>query len=134
MVPLTCGGAGGSLGTSGSAAESIGSDARPLTGVAMRRPISILSAGLVAFAIMTAASLGTAAPASAATIAPTTTCNNALGNGCTLCEITVVHTITPPGGSAVVTVRECTGSAGVPTTSCTNTTSPVSQPVTAVTQ
>jgi hypothetical protein len=100
----------------------------------MRRPISILSAGLVAFAILTAASLGTVAPASAATIAPTTTCNNALGNGGALCEVTVVNTITPTGGSAVVTVRECTGSAGVPTTSCTNTTSPVSQPVTAVTQ
>jgi hypothetical protein len=100
----------------------------------MRRPISLLSAGLVALAMMTAASVGTAAPASAATIAPTTTCNNALGNGGALCEVTVVNTITPTGGSSVVTVRECTGSAGVPTTSCTNTTTPLNQPVTAVTQ
>jgi hypothetical protein len=99
----------------------------------MRRPISLVSAGLVAFAIMTAASLGAAAPASAATIAPTTTCNNALGNGGAVCEVTVVNTITPTGGSAVVTVRECTGSAGVPSTTCTNTTTPLNQPVTAVT-
>jgi hypothetical protein len=100
----------------------------------MRRPISLLSASLVAFAIMTAASLGTAAPASAATIAPTTTCNNALGNGGAVCEVTVVNTITPTGGSAVVTVRECTGSAGVPATACTNTTTPLSHAVTGVTQ
>jgi hypothetical protein len=100
----------------------------------MRRPISLVSAGLVAFAMMAAASLGAAAPTSAATIAPTTTCNNALGNGGALCEVTVVNTITPTGGSSVVTVRECTGSAGVPTTSCTNTTTPLNQPVTAVTQ
>lgn len=100
----------------------------------MRRPLTLLSASLVALAMMTAASLSTAAPTSAATIAPTTTCNNALGNGGAVCEVTVVNTITPSGGSAVVTVRECTGSAGVPDATCTNTTTPLSEPVTAVTQ
>jgi hypothetical protein len=34
----------------------------------------------------------------------------------------------------VVTVRECTGSAGVPDATCTNTTTSLSEPVTAVTQ
>jgi hypothetical protein len=100
----------------------------------MRRPLTFLSTGIVALAMMTAASLGSAAPATAATIAPTTTCNNALGNGGAVCEVTVVNTITPAGGSAVVTVRECTGSAGVPATACTNKTTPLNQPVTAVTQ
>ncbi|MBA3688557.1 MAG: hypothetical protein H0W81_06995 [Chloroflexi bacterium] len=100
----------------------------------MRRPLSFLCTGIVALAMMTAASFGTATPTAAATIAPTTTCNNALGNGGAVCEVTVVNTITPTGGSAVVTVRECTGSAGVPATKCTNKTTPLSQPVTAVTQ
>jgi hypothetical protein len=100
----------------------------------MRRPLSFLSTGLVALAMIAAASLTTAAPAAAATIAPTTTCNNALGNGGAVCEVTVVNTITPGGGSAVVTVRECTGSAGVPDATCTNTTTPLTEPVTAVTQ
>lgn len=100
----------------------------------MRRPISFLITASFAFALLTAASLSTAAPASAVTIAPTTTCNNALGNGGAVCEVTVVNTITPTGGSAVVTVRECTGSAGVPDATCTNTTTPLNEPVTAVTQ
>jgi hypothetical protein len=100
----------------------------------MRRPLSFLSTGLIALAMMAATSLTTAAPAAAVTIAPTTTCNNALGNGGAVCEVTVVNTITPGGGSAVVTVRECTGSAGVPDATCTNTTTSLSEPVTAVTQ
>jgi len=100
----------------------------------MRRPISILFSGLATMALMTAASFSSPAPTSASTIAPTTTCNNALGNGGAVCEVTVVNTITPSGGSAVVTVRECTGSAGVPATACTINTTSLGQPVTAVTQ
>jgi hypothetical protein len=79
-------------------------------------------------------SLAVAGSATAATIAPTTTCNNGVGNGGAVCEVTVVNTITPSGGSAVVTVRECTGSAGVPDATCTNDTSPLTAPVTAITQ
>ena len=67
-------------------------------------------------------------------IGPTTTCNNDLGNGGALCEVTVVNTITSTGGSATVTVRECTGSAGVPETACTTVTQDLTEPVTAVTQ
>ncbi|MDQ2966416.1 MAG: hypothetical protein M3R57_11275 [Chloroflexota bacterium] len=100
----------------------------------MRRPIAFLVSGLFALALLAAGSLSPVRPVSAATIAPTTTCNNDLGNGGAVCEVTVVNTITPTGGSAVVTVRECQGSAGVPDATCTNTTSPLSEPVTAVTQ
>lgn len=100
----------------------------------MRRPLTFLLTGLSAFVLLTAASFTTAAPAAAATIAPTTTCNNALGNGGAVCQVTVANTITPTGGSAVVTVRECTGSAGVPDATCSNTTTALTQPVTAVTQ
>jgi hypothetical protein len=99
----------------------------------MRRPLTFLFAGLFTFALLAAAVI-TTSPAAAATIAATTTCNNGLGNGGAVCEVTVVNTITPSGGSSVVTVRECTGSAGVPDTTCTNTTSPLPEPVTAVTQ
>ncbi len=100
----------------------------------MRRPLSIVFAGLVAGALTAAGSFVTTSPVSAATIAPTTTCNNALGNGGALCEVTVINTITSAGGSAAVTVRECTGSAGVPTASCSIATSVLTEPVTAVTQ
>jgi hypothetical protein len=84
--------------------------------------------------MLTATSFMSVAPASAVTIGPTTTCNNALGNGGAVCETTVVNTLTPTGGTALVTVRECTGSAGVPDTSCTTTTTALTQPVTQVTQ
>jgi len=100
----------------------------------MRRPRSPLLRGLLAFALLTAASVIITSPVSAVEIAPTTTCNNGFGNGGAVCEVTVVNTITPSGGSAVVTVRECQGSAGDPNERCTNTTTPLSEPVTAVTQ
>jgi hypothetical protein len=102
----------------------------------MRRPTVFLLSSLFALALL-GGSLGNAPRASAATIAPTTTCNNAVGNAGgqgAVCQVTVVNTITPAGGSAVVTVRECTGSAGVPETACTNTTSPLTEPVTAIDQ
>jgi hypothetical protein len=89
---------------------------------------------MLALAMLTATAFMSVSPASAVTIGPTTTCNNALGNGGAVCETTVVNTITPTGGSAVVTVRECVGSAGVPDATCTNTTTPLSAPVTSVEQ
>lgn len=99
----------------------------------MRRPTIFLVAALFALGLLGAGS--TSVPAViAATIAPTTTCNNDLGNGGAVCEVTVVNTITPSGGSAVVTVRECQGSAGVPDATCTTATNSLSEPVTAVTQ
>jgi hypothetical protein len=98
--------------------------------IAMNRSFAIL----LAAGLLVLGSLAVAGGATAATIAPTTTCNNDLGNGGAVCEVTVVNTITPSGGSAVVTVRECTGSAGVPDATCTNKTTPLTAPVTAVTQ
>jgi hypothetical protein len=103
----------------------------------MRRLLSLVFPSLFVVALLAAASFITTSPASAGSFGSTVTCNNALGNGGgegLVCEVTVVNTITPSGGSAVVTVRECQGSAGVPDTTCTNTTAPVSEPVTAVTQ
>jgi hypothetical protein len=89
---------------------------------------------LLACGILILSSLALASGASAATIGATTTCNNGFGNGGALCEVTIVNTITPTGGSATVTVRECTGSAGVPETACTTDTQTLTEPVTAVTQ
>jgi hypothetical protein len=100
----------------------------------MRRSFTLILSGLFAVALLASASFIITSPASAGAIASTVTCNNGLGNGGAVCEVTVVNTITPSGGSAVVTVRECTGSAGVPDTTCTNTTTPLSEPVTQVTQ
>ena len=89
---------------------------------------------LLACGILLLSSLALATSASAATIGPTTTCNNNVGNGGATCDVTVVNRITGSGGSATVTVIECTGSAGVPRTSCTTTTRNLSTPVTHVTQ
>jgi hypothetical protein len=100
----------------------------------MHRPLRLLVAGLAAFSVLWAASLIITVPAAAVVIAPTVTCNNGLGNGGAVCETTVVNTITPSGASAVVTVRECVGSAGVPDATCTVTTQPLSEAVTAVNQ
>jgi len=100
----------------------------------MTRSLAVLLASLLAVGVLLLGSMAVAGRASAATIAPTTTCNNGFGNGGAVCEVTVVNTITPSGGSAVVTVRECTGSAGVPDATCTNATTPLTAPVTAVTQ
>jgi len=105
-------------------------------GVVMR-PLTVLVGGMFALALLAAASVITTAPASAATIAPTTTCSNGVDNTGGLgliCEVTVVNTITPVGGSAMVTVRECHGAAGDPEAGCTTETSVLTEPVTAVTQ
>ena len=103
----------------------------------MRRPLSLLLPGLLAFALLTAASIITAPPASAATIAATTTCSNGVDNTPGLgliCEVTIVNTITPSGGSATVTIRECHGAAGDPEADCLTTSDVLTEPVTAVTQ
>ncbi|MEP6681328.1 MAG: hypothetical protein ABJB65_07610 [Chloroflexota bacterium] len=104
----------------------------------MRRPLSFLFFGLVAFALVASASLIAVAPASAAiAIAPTTTCANSLDNTGGLgliCEVTVVNTITAAGGTATVTVRECHGAAGNPQASCVIQINFLNAPVTKVTQ
>ena len=89
---------------------------------------------LLACGILLLSTLALATSASAATIAPTTTCNNNVGNGGATCDVTVVNRITGTGGSATVTVIECQGSAGVPNATCTTTTRNLSTPVTHVTQ
>jgi hypothetical protein len=98
--------------------------------IAMRRSVAIILTG----GLLLLGSLALAVGSAAATIGSTTTCNNALGNGGAVCEVTVVNTVTTTGGSALVTVRECQGSAGVPDATCTNTTTALAEPVTAVTQ
>jgi hypothetical protein len=99
----------------------------------MRRSLGILlTSGLLLLG-----SLGLASVATAAVIAPTTTCSNGVDNTGGLgliCEVTVVNTITAIGGSAVVTVRECHGAAGDPEAACTTDTMVLTEPVTAVTQ
>ncbi len=100
----------------------------------MPRSLRVLFAGLAAVSMLSAASLFITAPTAAVVISPTVTCNNGLGNGGAVCETTVVNTITPSGASAVVTVRECVGSAGVPNTSCTTTTQSLTEAVTYVNQ
>jgi hypothetical protein len=99
----------------------------------MSRFIAILlTCGFLLFS-----SMALAGGASAATIAPTTTCSNNVdttpGLGL-ICEVTVVNTITSTGGTATVTVRECHGAAGDPEAACTTDTMDLTEPVTAVTQ
>src|SRR5450756_2179943 len=108
-----------------------------VTGVSMHRPFTSLFRCLVALALLVPATLMTTLPAAAATIAPTTTCSNGVddtpGLGL-ICKVTVVNTITATGGSATVTVHECHGAAGAPSAACTDTTTVLTKPVTAVTQ
>ena len=69
----------------------------------------LLSCGLLLLG-----SLAIAGTAAAADIGPTTTCTNGVPDTAGLgaiCEVPIVNTITPTGGSAVVTVRECHGAA-----------------------
>ena len=108
--------------------------------------------GLAAFALLTTGLLIAASPAAAATgsqtavspwsgahtIAATTTCNNGVGGGGgkgVICEVMIANTITVHGGSAVVTVHECLGSAGAPLSGvCSTTTLSVASAVTTVNQ
>jgi hypothetical protein len=103
----------------------------------MRRVFTLFASGILAFTVLISGSLASVSTVSAATIAPTTTCSNGLDNTPGLgviCEVTIVNTITPTGGSATVTVRECHGAAGDPEAACTTTTDTLTAPVTAVTQ
>jgi hypothetical protein len=91
----------------------------------MSRPLSFLVGGLLALGLLTAASIGTAGPVSAATkVAATTTCSNGVDNTGGLgliCQVSVINTITTTGGSSKTTVRECHGAAGDPDASCKTT-------------
>lgn len=103
----------------------------------MRRLLTLLSAGILAATFMLGMSLNGASPASAATLAATTTCSNGVDNAGgqgLICEVTINNTITPTGGTATVTVRECHGAAGNPSALCTTTTSVLTTPVSAVNQ
>lgn len=103
----------------------------------MRRFVTLLLTGLCASALLVGVTLTNAPPASAATIAATTTCSNGVDNTPGLgliCEVSVENTITAVGGTATVTVRECHGAAGDPEASCSTVTSVLTEPVTAVTQ
>ncbi|MEX2183113.1 MAG: hypothetical protein WEC14_01590 [Chloroflexota bacterium] len=103
----------------------------------MLRPLSILTSAIFAFAIIAAGALTPIQPASAATLAATTTCSNGVDNTGGLgliCEVTIANTITATGGSATVTVRECHGAAGDPEAACTTTTEVLTEPVTVVDQ
>jgi hypothetical protein len=111
-----------------------------------RSPLSLLFRSLFALSLLVPAVLLSASPVAAAhTIATTTTCGNALGVDLggrgLICDITIVNTVTPTGGSAVVTVHECFGSAGSPIDgsgiggfACDDTTTSLTQPVTTVNQ
>ena len=103
----------------------------------MRRPLAFVVAALFAFALLTTNSLVGASRVSAGTIAPVVTCSNGVdttpGLGL-ICEVTIVNTITPSGGTATVTIRECHGAAGDPEAACTTTTNTLTEPVTGVTQ
>jgi len=93
---------------------------------------------LVAVGLLLVASLLlTATPVLAATVASTTTCSNGVDNTGGLgliCQVTVVNTITPTGGSSRTTVRECHGAAGDPTAACKTTVWLMNRLVTKVTQ
>ncbi|HEY8636368.1 MAG TPA: hypothetical protein VIL81_03810 [Candidatus Limnocylindrales bacterium] len=103
----------------------------------MRRPFRFLFPGLFALALVASGLLLTTSMVAAATIAPTTTCSNGVddtpGLGL-ICQVSVVNTFTPSGGTAKVTVRECHGAAGDPTAACSVKTTSLTRPVTAVTQ
>lgn len=103
----------------------------------MRRLLSLFSTGLFAVALLIGVTVISAPPASAATLAATTTCSNGVDNTPGLgliCEVTIDNTITAVGGSATVTVRECHGAAGDPEAACTVQTSVLTEPVNAVNQ
>jgi hypothetical protein len=105
----------------------------------MHRSVSLMFRGLFALALLVPVSAVAVSPASADhSLNPTTTCNNSLGNGGgqgIICEVTIVNSITPTGGSATIKVHECHGSAGAPLSGvCSTTTRILTQPVTKVYQ
>lgn len=103
----------------------------------MRLLRSVRAVSLMAMTALLIGSSWTVAPASAATLAATTTCANGVDNTGGLgliCEVTIVNTITTTGGSSIVTVRECHGAAGDPEAACVTDTQTLSEPVTVVDQ
>jgi hypothetical protein len=105
----------------------------------MRRPFTSRSlAVLLTGVALLLGSLALAGSATAATkIATTTTCGNGLlnaGGQGLICQVTVVNRITASGGSARVTVRECSGAAGAPTAKCATKVTNLTKAVTHVTQ
>jgi hypothetical protein len=92
---------------------------------------------ILSTALLSLSSMAVAGVASAATIAATTTCSNGVddtpGLGL-ICEVTIVNSFTPSGGTANVTVRECHGAAGDPTAACSTRTTVLTRPVTTVNQ
>jgi hypothetical protein len=103
----------------------------------MTRQLRLALPILFAFVLLAATSSITSQPATAATLAATTSCSNGVDNTGGLgliCEVTIVNRITANGGSARVTVRECHGAAGAPTAACTTTTKNLTRPVIVVTQ
>ena len=102
----------------------------------MRRALGFLGSSLLVVTLLLAGLLS-AAPASAATLAVTTTCSNGVDNTPGLgliCRVTIANRFTASGGSSTVTVRECHGAAGDPTAACATTVRKLTRPVTAVTQ
>jgi hypothetical protein len=115
---------------------------RLFEGVYMRYQFRFLFRALAALALIAPVSLITTLPVSAAPLSATGACatgtGNAGGEGI-ICQVTIVNTVTASGGSAVVTVHECLGSAGAPTDgalghTCTTTTTSLSTPVTSIIQ
>jgi hypothetical protein len=104
-----------------------------------RSKAALLFRCLFALALLVPALAVSASPVAAAhSIGASTTCNNGVGGGGgqgVICEVTIVNTITSTGGSAVVTVHECVGSAGAPLSGvCSTTKTTLSAPVTVVNQ
>lgn len=103
----------------------------------MRRPITILAAGLLTLALLAAGSFASVSLVAAATLASTTTCANSVdntGGKGLICQVTVTNRITASGGTAKVTVRECHGAAGAPAAACKTTTKNLTKPVKVVNQ
>jgi hypothetical protein len=104
----------------------------------MRPILTALFRCLAAVALLVPVAVMTTSPAAAAsTIAATTTCSNGVDNSGGLgliCQVTVVNTIAAGVGYATVTVHECHGAAGAPSAACTDTTTVLTETVTAVTQ
>jgi hypothetical protein len=108
----------------------------------MRSPVTVLLRSLAAFALLAPVSLITTLPVSAAPLSAVGACSTDIGNAGgegIICQITIVNTVTASGGSAVVTVYECLGSAGDPTDgalghACTTTTTSLTTPVTSIIQ
>jgi hypothetical protein len=114
---------------------------RPVS-ASWRRHLKLLLPGLAALAMLGPATFLSNSPAAAESLTAVGACATGVGNAGgegIICEVTIVNTITATGGSAVVTVHECLGSAGDPTDGalghfCTTTTTNLAAPVTSVIQ